>query len=290
MKWLVVAAVVAAALGLAANGHAQETPPFLGDADCNDVVASIDAAITLQYGASLSSSVPCPESADATLDDRIDSRDASLMLQMSAGLIAGIVHETMAVEPTGACDVEQTSCTFDAGAEFNVSVVLHSLPRGGTYVAFQTQIFPGGLIYRPTQDSADEIVWPDAAFLVRSPGVTPFKVTEINHGAATSPVPPYPDSSFDGPLVTVTLVCPEQTGAHTIALGSYEPSDVLESFSNTLGSGVLALPASGASWATRMIYSSQVVGRIAVDGNQDGIFEPHETDLPVSQTLTINCV
>lgn len=266
MKWLVVAAVIAAALGLAANGHAQETPPLLGDADCDDVVASTDATITLQYSASLSSSVPCPASADASMDQSIDAVDANLMLQMAAELIAGIVHESMAIEPAGACDAEQTSCTFDAGADFNVSVVLRSLPRGGNYVAFQTQVFTGGLMYRATQDSADEIVWPDGVFLLRTSG----RRGEINHGAATAYLPPFPDSSFAGPLVTMTLVCPEEPGTHIIALGSYEPND------NSLGTGVLAFPASGQSMDTRMIYHSQVIGRM------DG--------LPVSQTLTINCV
>ena len=267
MKWLVVAAVLAAALGFAANGRAQETPPFLGDADCDDVVASIDAAITLQYGATLSTSVPCPTSADASMDQRIDALDASLMLQMTAGLIAGIVHETMAVEPAGACDAEQTSCTFDAGSEFQVSIVLHSLPRGGTYVAFQTEIYTT-LEYRPTQDAADEILWPDADLLVRFPGTDDPDSGRIEHGAISSAMPPYPDSSFVGPLVTVTLACPAQTGTHTIALASYEQNG------NTLGSGVLALPASG--HGERMIYHSQVAGRMQ--------------GVPVSQTLTINCV
>jgi hypothetical protein len=290
MKWLLVAAVIVAAFGLAANGHAQETPPFLGDADCNDVVASIDAAVTLQYGASLSSSVPCPASADASTDESINAVDANLMLQMSAGLIAGIVHESLAIEPAGACDAEQTSCTFDSGDEFVVSVSLHSLPRGGTYVGLQTQVIIEGLTYRATQDSADEITWPDAQFRVRFPGADPLtELAVVEHAGMTSAIPPFPNSSFVGTLVTITLVCPEQPGTHTIALGSFELTEA-RMHANTLGSGVLALPASGASSDTRMIYSSQVVGRMDADHNRNGTIEPREADLPVSQTLTINCV
>jgi hypothetical protein len=196
------------------------------------------------------------------------------MLQMSAGLIAGIVHETIAVEPAEACDAEQTSCTFATSEEFEVSVLLHSLPLGGNYVALQTQVLTDGMMYRATQDIADEIVWPDATFLLRNPrtpGVAPVTPAEINHGAVTAPVPPFPDSSFTGPLVTLTLVCPEEPGTHIIALGSYTPPGI-----NSLGSGVLGFPASGQSMDTRMIYHSQVVGRL--------------NGRPVSQTLTIDCV
>ena len=157
MKMAVIAALVSLAFVLAAHAGAPDEPPFLGDADCSDLVSSIDAAVTLQYDASLSASVPCPESADASVDDRINAVDATLMLQMAAGLVVGIVHESLAVEPASACNTEMSACAFDAGAEFDVSVVLRSLPRVG-YVALQTQIYNDRLDYRLTDTAEEEIM------------------------------------------------------------------------------------------------------------------------------------
>lgn len=58
-----------------------------GDANCDNRVDSIDAAVILQYGARLIYHVPCAGSADANDDGAIDSRDAALVLQYVAGLI-----------------------------------------------------------------------------------------------------------------------------------------------------------------------------------------------------------
>lgn len=282
MRWAIVVTMIAAAFLLAAHAGAQDEPPFLGDADCSDVVSSIDAAVTLQYDASLSASVPCPESADASVDDRINAVDATLMLQMSAGLVAGIVHESLAVEPASACDVGMSACTFDAGSEFDVSVVLSSLPRVG-YVGLQTQIYNGRLDYRPTDTAEEEVVWPDGTFFVRSPGISPFPHGRIAHGASTAALPPYPDSRYNGPLVRVKLACPEEPATYTVALVSYEPG-------RGVGSGVLGFPAFEQTYETRMIYQSQVIGRMDIDADLDGRISEYEQDLPVSATLLINCV
>jgi hypothetical protein len=282
MKMAVGVALVSVAFVLAAHVGAQDEPPFLGDADCSDAVSSIDAAVTLQYDATLSASVPCPESADASVDDRITAIDATLMLQMSAGLIAGIVHESLAVEPASACDVEMSACTFDAGSEFHVSVVLSSLPRVG-YVGLQT-LYNGRLDYRLADTAQEEVLWPDGAFFVRLPenGPNALLTGTIAQGAATAVVPPYPDSRYNGPLVSVKLACPEEPGVYPLVLGSYEPG-------HTLGSGVLGLTASGQSFQP-MIYQSQIIGRMDIDANLDGFIGGDERDLPISDTLTITCV
>lgn len=62
-------------------------PKLPGDADCNGVVNSIDAALILQYDAGLISSVPCPDDANFNHDGSINAIDAALVLQTEAGLI-----------------------------------------------------------------------------------------------------------------------------------------------------------------------------------------------------------
>jgi hypothetical protein len=280
MKWLLVAAVIVAAVGLAANGHAQETPPLLGDADCSRAVAAVDATITLQYTAAMTSSVPCPESADTTVDDAIDSRDAGLMLQMSAGLIAGIVHMPLAVEPSSACDASNT-CTFDTGSEFHLTVGLDTLPREG-YIAFQSYIYTT-LEYRAAGDVSDELLWPDAGLSVRFPGVTPYRYGQTQHGALSSATPPFPESVFNGTLVDITVACPEQAGVHTVALRPYTEE-------MTSGTGVLAYPAAGTTFQERKLYTTQVVGAMDMDVNLDGVIQERERNQPVAAAFTVNCV
>ena len=61
-----------------------------GDANCNGAPDSVDAALILQYGAGLTSSLPCPGAADANRDGRIDALDAALVLQFVGGLITAL--------------------------------------------------------------------------------------------------------------------------------------------------------------------------------------------------------
>jgi len=58
-----------------------------GDANCDERVDSIDAAVVLQFSAGLLKEAPCSFSADANDDFSVDSRDATLILQHVAGLV-----------------------------------------------------------------------------------------------------------------------------------------------------------------------------------------------------------
>ena len=58
-----------------------------GDADCNGMVNSIDAAFVLQLVAGLIGTVPCPLAADTNGSGEIDAIDATLILQIDAGLL-----------------------------------------------------------------------------------------------------------------------------------------------------------------------------------------------------------
>ena len=58
-----------------------------GDADCNGLVNSIDAAFVLQLVAGLIGTVPCPLAADTNGSGEIDAIAATLILQIDAGLL-----------------------------------------------------------------------------------------------------------------------------------------------------------------------------------------------------------
>lgn len=59
-----------------------------GDVNCDGRVDSIDAALLLQYGAGLLTTLPCAQGADVNGDGAINSIDAALVLQYVAGLVA----------------------------------------------------------------------------------------------------------------------------------------------------------------------------------------------------------
>lgn len=61
-----------------------------GDANCDGVVNSIDAAIILQFAAGLIEAVGCPKSADVNGDSLVNAVDAVLVLQYIAGLIPSL--------------------------------------------------------------------------------------------------------------------------------------------------------------------------------------------------------
>ena len=61
-----------------------------GDTNCDGTVNSIDAALILQFGAGLTSSLACQGTADVNGDGSIDAIDASLILQFVAGLLPSL--------------------------------------------------------------------------------------------------------------------------------------------------------------------------------------------------------
>jgi hypothetical protein len=67
---------------------ASPTPAGLaGDANCDHMVNSIDAAVTLQYTAALIHSLPCQGNADVNGDGMVNALDVVLILQYIAGLL-----------------------------------------------------------------------------------------------------------------------------------------------------------------------------------------------------------
>ena len=71
-----------------------------GDADCNGTVNPTDSLTILQFIASFTGSVPCPNAADVNLNGNIDPSDALLILQFSAGLLNALPPSAALPTPT----------------------------------------------------------------------------------------------------------------------------------------------------------------------------------------------
>ncbi len=61
-----------------------------GDANCDNTVNAVDAALVLQFNAGLLSSLSCAGGADVNHDGSINSIDAALILQLTAGLLGSL--------------------------------------------------------------------------------------------------------------------------------------------------------------------------------------------------------
>jgi hypothetical protein len=72
------------------SSTATQEPIVLGDVNCDGVVNSIDAALTLQHDAGMTISLGCPSGADVNEDGAANSLDAALILQYDAGLIPSL--------------------------------------------------------------------------------------------------------------------------------------------------------------------------------------------------------
>ena len=62
-------------------------PALVGDANCDDRVNAIDAAIVLQHDGGLLQTIPCADNADANQNGTVNAIDAALILQYDAGLL-----------------------------------------------------------------------------------------------------------------------------------------------------------------------------------------------------------
>lgn len=70
--------------------HCEAAPVTIGDVSCDGAVNSIDAALILQFGANLLTSLECADSADVNTDGATNSIDAALILQWDAGLLVSL--------------------------------------------------------------------------------------------------------------------------------------------------------------------------------------------------------
>lgn len=133
------------------------------------------------------------------------------------------------------CDspAEPASCTVMPGATFTLSVDVIEAPEPG-YIAIQTDLYFGGLVYQPLA-VADELVWPDGALPLRSPVEPGGQESRVSHGDSTAFAFPFPPSGHVGPAVELNMACPPGAQRFKLALLPYSPSNLLGAGFRTAG-------------------------------------------------------
>ena len=174
----------------------------------------------------------------------------------------------------GVCNdpVRPTKCSVVFGSPFEISVHALVLPANG-YDTMQTFIDYGSdLVYKPVVPMEDEIVWPDAVFLLAaefSPGL-------LYHAGSTSLTSPRPKSNYVGKLVAVAMNCPDASTVTKVDLLPYNDPVALTNGSLFVEAGTLA----------QVIPK---VGSLTINCVQSGTVEPTQTPTPTpALTLSVN--
>jgi len=114
-----------------------------------------------------------------------------------------------AVESSGPDVPCETECSLPLGAKFTLAAEMEIPPSEG-YILAQTLIsFGGVLVYKPTEQPADEIAWADcsSAVALRIPVEAEPGSDEVGHGCLTGLMPPLPISFSSGPFVKLSVTC-----------------------------------------------------------------------------------
>ena len=128
----------------------------------------------------------------------------------------------LAIEGAGvSCDADAGTCDVPLGGDFTLAIQTDGLPSGG-YIAVQTNLYYGGLIYNPTESAEDENVWPDNRLPVRARGAPSAEDRAVAHGGLTSLTQPFTASTFEGDLVLLSMNCTSENETFTVALIAYE--------------------------------------------------------------------
>jgi hypothetical protein len=136
------------------------------------------------------------------------------------------------------------------GSTFTLSVDLTKAPASD-YIGFQTEIDYGLLVYKPTANAGDEIVWGQGVLPLRSPAAPTGVEGLVNHADTTGLIPPIPPTNFTGNLVELTVNC---------------------TAGNSTGNIVDLVPLSGANT------------------NASGLKPPTGPNIPLSDTISVGCV
>ena len=144
----------------------------------------------------------------------------------------------------GACDsaIMPTKCTVTVGDTFELAIVVDQRPPEG-YVAFQTSLIYGDLIYKPTQFPRDEIVWPESGFAHRAPASPTGTEQAVQHADASAIIPPRPVSTHIGNIVALDMTCPSSPNTVELTLVSFSeaPDGTVFVVTNPSGGTVLAV-------------------------------------------------
>lgn len=152
----------------------------------------------------------------------------------------------------GVCNVVEkpVECHVLVGQTVTLGVVTNDRPAQ-PYMAVQTLIEIDQLVYKPAPLASDEIIWPDCALPLR------FATgSRVAHACGSSLAQPFPPSTYSGNLVNIQVTCPQTPVANHLELIPYGP-----------------IPLTNGS-TYRLLATNNMPGKI----------------LPMSDTLTINCV
>ena len=170
-----------------------------------------------------------------------------------------------------------TKCSIEAGQEFTIAVAIESLPPGvGGYIGFQTLLYYGELRYKPNADVGNEVVWPETALPVRSPGNPGGEEGIVGHGAVSSLMPPLVVSTYLGNVMQLRATCTETAATFPLALIVYDTAEqpLGTSFRLSAEDGGLTVPAKSTGQAV-----------LDLDGNP----ETDAQTVEVADTVEINC-
>ncbi|MCH8160907.1 MAG: hypothetical protein IIB88_03325 [Chloroflexi bacterium] len=170
-----------------------------------------------------------------------------------------------------------TKCSIMGGHEFTIAVAVESLPAGASgYIGFQTLLYYGELRYKPNADIGNEIVWPDSALPVRSPGNPGGEEGIVGHGAVSSLTPPLVVSTYLGNVMQLRATCTETAATFPLALIAYDAAE------QPLGTGFRLSEAEGGQ-----TVPAKSVGQAVLD--LDGNPETDAQTVDVASTVEINC-
>ena len=196
---------------------------------------------------------------------------------MTSATGAGAVMSLNVSGGGATCDdpAKPTACTVPNSATFTLAVVANDPPDAG-YVAFQSQVFYGGLAYQPAASAASEIVWPGAQLPARAPEPPAGSEGLVAHGALSASGPPFPSSNHSGNLVALSLRCSAQQATFTVALLPYSPQRLL-------GAGYRSASNGGIG----PTVPAKVAGQAALD--LDGDPDTSPTTVDVAGSVQVTC-
>lgn len=150
----------------------------------------------------------------AFMADQIGTTDAS----------GGGPQVSLTVSSGGTC--EDTKCTVEPGAAFQLDVVIDEIPASGYVLAQSWVNFGTDLTYKPLEAQADEVLWEDCegAVAVRSfwSGADevddPAMAEAVNHGCLSGLLPPLPVSMYTGTYATLAMNCSAEESSTEVTL------------------------------------------------------------------------
>jgi len=172
---------------------------------------------------------------------------------------------------------QPAKCSIQGGQEFTIAVAVESLPAGASgYIGFQTLLYYGELRYNPNAVIANEIVWPDSALPVRSPGNPGGEEGVVGHGALSSQTPPLVVSDYTGNVMQLRATCTETAATFPLALIAYDAAE------QPLGTGFRLSEDEGGQ-----TVPAKSTGQAVLD--LDGNPETDAQTVDVASTVEINC-